>query len=419
MTDLVFVAGTYDPRHDGVSDYTRRLRRSLASEGVPSVVVTTHRAAAETDEAAVLGAVGSWGPSDLPRLVTRLRRLDPRVLHVQHAAGTYRFRRSVFLLPPLLRAAGWRGRLVTTLHEYGWWEWNRVPARAKPCVDGLADWGQRHGWWDVEDLFLTTGSDALVVSNPLAAEVLCRRLPGIRPRVTHVPIAPNVPVVEIAREEARARLMAETGWGPDDVVIAFFGFLHPVKGIDRLLEAFAAVRERSTRARLLLIGGVTSLALPQGEAERYEEEISTRTAELGIREHVHRTGYRPDEDVSTLLAAADVGALPFGQGLTTKSGALLTLLQHGLPVVGTRADTPDPLLEDQRGVTLVPAGDTGALADALGRWVGDDQDRVTSAGSAECLGMRFSWKEIVHRHLTLYDRLGLPVRPAAETDGRP
>ena len=60
MTDLTFLAGTYDPRHDGVSDYTRRLRRTLADEAVTSAVVTTWAATRRRDDPAVVGAVDGW-----------------------------------------------------------------------------------------------------------------------------------------------------------------------------------------------------------------------------------------------------------------------------------------------------------------------------------------------------------------------
>ncbi len=71
---------------------------------------------------------GDPGSAALARAVVgAVRDSEADVIHIQQAAGTYDFKRAVLLL--LLTAAGCHVPLVTTVHEYGWWEWepNGVP----------------------------------------------------------------------------------------------------------------------------------------------------------------------------------------------------------------------------------------------------------------------------------------------------
>src|SRR5215217_8194228 len=104
------VAGTYRPERCGVAHYTERLRSALDERGVSSLVLTTGEAARASSDPHVRGVVRGWGLSDLPALVRAVRGAvrdeGADVVHVQHAAGTYGFKRAVFFLPPLLRAAG-------------------------------------------------------------------------------------------------------------------------------------------------------------------------------------------------------------------------------------------------------------------------------------------------------------------------
>jgi len=58
---------------------------------------------------------------DLLPLVQAVHAIGADILHIQDAAGTYGFERAIFLLPLLVRATGWRGKIVITVHEYGWW----------------------------------------------------------------------------------------------------------------------------------------------------------------------------------------------------------------------------------------------------------------------------------------------------------
>lgn len=396
MTRIALIAGTYQPERCGVAHYTERLRDTLREQGIESVVLTT--CAAATNDPSVKGVVQNWRLADLLPLVQAVHDSSADILHIQHAAGTYGFERAIFLLPLLLKVTGWRGKIVTTVHEYGWWEWQ--PKGIPPqLIEWLKMWGQRRNWWDQEDGFLLTSSDAVITTNPDAEAVIYKRLPQLSKRVSRIAIAPNIEVAPIDRAMARQLLRQHCKWSEDSVVIAFFGFLHPVKGLETLFPAFKQVLATQPQARLLLVGGVESLALRVEDATRYWDKLHTLVTELNLSQRVHFTGYLSAETASHCLAGSDIGVLPFNQGLTLKSGSLLSLLAHGLPVVGTRHTTSLP---DKHPVQFVPPRDIDALAAELLNLLNNPAKRIQISVDSRAFMENFSWQSIAKKHLEVY-----------------
>ena len=404
MTRVAMVAGTYRPERCGVAHYTQRLRSALDERGVSSLVLTTKDAARAFKDPDVRGVVRGWRLPDLPGLVRAVRGAvrdeGVDVVHVQHAAGTYDFKRAIFFLPPLLRAAGCHAPLVTTVHEYGWWEW-KLRGVPKQLVEILKAWGQRRGYWDREDGFLLTGSDALITTNYHAETAITERLPWLVPRMRRIPLVANVDVAPVNRAEAREELRSRYGWSCEAEIIAYFGFLHPVKGIENLLKAYRGVLKGRPRARLLLVGGVESLALGD-EADWYWNKLRALVGELGLDSSVSMTGYVSEEEASRLLSGVDVGVLPFNDGVTLKSGTLLTLFAHGLPVVATRPDPPEPDLVDGQLVRLVEQRDAAGLSAVLSDLLGDSSMRTRLGAAGRAYAGNLSWPETAERHLEVY-----------------
>ncbi len=401
MTRIAIIAGTYKPKHCGVAHYTFCWRDALQQQNVKSVILTTHTAAKQANDCNIKGVVKAWRFADLMSLVQAVHSTKADILHIQHAAGTYGFERAIFLLPLLLRATGYNKPIVTTVHEYGWWEW-QPKYLAPQFVEWLKMWGQSRGWWDREDGFLLTLSNAIVTTNAEAEAIVYQRLPHLQERVFNIPIAANVECVAVDRTTARQQLRQTCNWNADTLVIVFFGFLHPVKGLETLLRAFQKVLLAHSRARLLLVGGVESLALPGEQAKSYWHKLHNLVRELNLGNKVYFTGYLDAETTSKYLTGADIGVLPFNQGLTMKSGSLLTLLAHNLPVVGTQHPTPLP---DEIKVQLVPPRDIDALADAVCQLLNSPEQCRYLGEAGRTFVEKLNWSSVARSHLQIYQRL--------------
>lgn len=337
-----------------------------------------------------------WDVAGVALAARRLRDELLDVVHVQYAPSAFGWSAAVGLLPTMLG----RDRLVTTVHEYGWWD--GLPPTLRPL--GRVVWPLAAlAGWDREAGRLTTACDALISTNALHAETLRARLGRT---ATVIPIGPNVEPGHPDRSDERAAVRAavrrELRTGPDAPLAVFFGFVHPVKGIRDLVDAAALLAARGREFRLLLVGGFESLALPAVEADAWRAEVVGRIMAAGLDGVVHMTGHVPEAEASRLLTAADVGVLPLTAGTTAKSGALLCYAVHGLPVVATAADPVDPALD---GVVLpVQRRSPEALAAAVARVLDSPALAEDLASAGRVWAAPRSWDAIADAHLDVYHR---------------
>ncbi|MCA5922367.1 glycosyltransferase [Curtobacterium oceanosedimentum] len=168
------------------------------------------------------------------------------------------------------------------------------------------------------------------------------------------------------RTSQRERLRA----AEDEVVVGFVGRVTRDKGIEELVRAVGALRERGVAARLALIGpdeGAEHLAVDVRAA--LDAPWVTRTGNLS--------------DPAEVFAAFDVFCLPsHREGLPT---VVLEAWATGIPVVATSCTGIADLVQDGSTGLLVETGDDRALAEALQRVLDDAalRDRICRAARAE------------------------------------
>lgn len=166
----------------------------------------------------------------------------------------------------------------------------------------------------------------------------------------------------------------------------FFGKVRPYKGVDILLEAFAALPPEAG-AHLTVAGECADPALAARLAALAERAPGRVTL---------RFGWVAGEDTARLLAAADAVVLPFRH--ITTSGSALLALGHGRPLVVPDlpglAELPDDAVVRYDGT--VP-GLTRALAD-----VTEADGAVLAKMSAAALAhvATMTWGEIADRTLS-------------------
>lgn len=138
----------------------------------------------------------------------------------------------------------------------------------------------------------------------------------------------------------------------------------PRKGIEVLLEALAELRAQGVPVRLRAVGGF--------ETPEYEREVMSLVEKLGLADAIDWTGFT--EDVDRELAEMDLFVLPslFGEGLPM---VVLEAMAAGVPVVATRVEGVPEAIRDHRDGLLAEPGDSGSLAQAIGRIVRGEVDR--------------------------------------------
>lgn len=169
------------------------------------------------------------------------------------------------------------------------------------------------------------------------------------------------------------------------------GGIEPRKGSLDLLEAYALLRAGHPDLRLVIAGGETLF-----DYREYRARWETRAAELGVAPLV--LGQVPDDDLPSLVAAADVFAFP-----SVKEGfglAAMEALAAGVPLVVR--DLP-VLREVFRGAARFAAGPQ-SLAAELAAALAEPAHRRGTEGRA--LAARHTWDAAARRHLAFYRSLG-------------
>jgi glycosyltransferase involved in cell wall biosynthesis len=182
----------------------------------------------------------------------------------------------------------------------------------------------------------------------------------------------------------------------DTVSILLFGKIKHYKGLDLLIEAFAALPEELRRRGRLRIVGEPYLPL---------EPLQERARVLGIAGRIDwEPRFVDDAEIPGLLAGAGILAFPYRQ--IDASGVLMAGLEHGKPILASRLGAFAEMLRDGVHGRLVPPEDVPALTEALA-FLLEDPVRARAMGeNVRALASAIpGWDEIAMRTLELYQRL--------------
>jgi glycosyltransferase involved in cell wall biosynthesis len=157
-------------------------------------------------------------------------------------------------------------------------------------------------------------------------------------------------------------LRAELGIAPDERVIGVIGRLKPDRGYDVILKAFARLRSRVDRVKLVIVG----------RSSQIETSVMRPLKELDIEKDVVIAGYRID-DYFSMIHTFDLYIM-MRAGSDGSGRALREVLSMGRPaIVSDRGMLPD-LVEDGR-TGYVTTWDAEDLAGKMELLVSDDARR--------------------------------------------
>lgn len=294
------------------------------------------------------------------RWAARLRQeLQDHPVDVLHAHSPYPAGIGRIATRTMPRAT--RPRTVYTLHNT--WDSFARPTRL------LNEWTMRV-------------DDADIAVSELVRSTMPSRLARRTETVIH-----GIDLDDVRRRVDRARIRAELGLAPGEMVVGTVANLRAQKDYPNLLAAAALLRDRGRPLRILAVG--------QGPLET---EIHAEHARLGLDGVVDLLGERAD--AVTVMSACDAFVLASSnEGLPV---AVMEALALALPVVATRVGGLSEAVDDTCGV-LVPPRDPEALADALDELRDDPVRRAALGAGARNAAARFDVRRTVARLEEIYD----------------
>jgi glycosyltransferase involved in cell wall biosynthesis len=372
------VTGSYPPQPCGVGDYTYRLVAELRRAGVAVSVVTTADPK-RTENEGLVAELTDWSARSWRRALRGVPAGSFDLMHVQYPGRFYGFTPAQSLMTFIARSAAPELPRLLTVHEFS----VANPLR-RLTVAALA-----------------AGADAVTVTDGAEEAAFRRAMPWLSPKLHRIPMASTVPVLAVTPDERRT-IRAMTGFGEGDFLVSYFGFLHPNKGIEFLLETFARLLRAFPSARLQML----SRFEPEGNP--YHASLCRKTTALGLEGAVRWAGYRPLEEISRRLGASDAAFLPYAEGVSMRRLSFLTAMSHGLPVVTTRSAAGASMPGLQDGVNVLLAGrgaDPGTAAALLLRLVENPELRASLGAAAREWSAPFRWPAVADRTMQLYQDL--------------
>ena len=198
---------------------------------------------------------------------------------------------------------------------------------------------------------------------------------------------------EVSAEESSA-LRASLGLEDNAFVVFALGRLIAKKGFQDLLEAFARLEPAvDGRPLVLLIAG--------DGPER--ERLADATRNLGLEQRVRWAGWQ--NDPTPFFALGDVFVCPSRH--EPLGNVILEAWQHRLPVLSTRNEGAQALVQDGDNAVLAPLADPPGLAEAMKRLLAmnaGERKRLADAGHAT-VQREHHEDAVVAAYLALYQQL--------------
>jgi teichuronic acid biosynthesis glycosyltransferase TuaC len=214
----------------------------------------------------------------------------------------------------------------------------------------------------------------LVLANSVGVEQASRELGARHTRVVH--LGTDLPQV------------APDPTGREPPLLVSVGHLVARKRHAEVLRAMALLRDRRPALRYLVIG--------DGPERGALEHL---TAELGLHDRVEFTGQLPQPEA---LRRAREGSLFVLPSVDEAFGvAYVEAMAAGIPAIGARGEPgPEEIAAAGGGITLIAAGDVGALADAIDALLAD---RAAGARARATVEAAFTWERCGRETVLAYE----------------
>ena len=182
------------------------------------------------------------------------------------------------------------------------------------------------------------------------------------------------------------------GWQGREVVLTF-GLLAPNKGVETIIAALPAIKERHPDL-LYVVLGATHPNLVARHGEAYRESLLALAEEKGVADNVQFIDEFVDyEPLIDYLQAADIYATPYLNPAQITSGTLSYAIGVGKPVIATPYVHATEILADGHGV-LVPFKDVDAFAREIDALLSSDRDRKRLSERAYARGRTMIWPRL-------------------------
>ena len=195
--------------------------------------------------------------------------------------------------------------------------------------------------------------------------------------------------VDVERAEATQPPAIEADWRNSTPVIGYIGRVDPRKGVQYLVEAMVAVRQKYPNAQLVLAGG---------SRHGYDQVIRQMISRLGVADCVHVLG-RIAGDILPYYKLMDRIVIPsLSEGIPITLGEAMA---SQVPVVITKLPGVVPFVKPSDLVHWAELGSAESLATAIVASLEDEQVESRKQRALEFI-RQYTWQNVAQRHADVY-----------------
>jgi glycosyltransferase involved in cell wall biosynthesis len=181
---------------------------------------------------------------------------------------------------------------------------------------------------------------------------------------------------------------------PKDTLLAFLGRLHPIKGLETLLEAVQQLVANNTDVSLLICGPAE---------DGYDRKLRQLVNELGLTKHVRLTGMIGRSEIRDVLSQSDIFVLPSHHENFGVSA--LEALACGTPIVISEHVGIECFLKTSQ-VGIVTRNTSSDLSGAILKLIESPELRQSCAANCRQVAKDvFAWNSIAQRWIRRYELL--------------
>jgi glycosyltransferase involved in cell wall biosynthesis len=364
------ILSTYPPTVCGLATFSAALADGLAANGADVSVVRVADGSSSTDTR-VVGELVNGSPASVVASSEVLNRNDIAI--IQHEYGIYGGVDGDEVVEVI---SGLRVPSIVVAHTV----LKHPSPHQRAVLESIAGM-----------------ADQVVVMSQAASERLCLSYDVDRRKVAVIPHGATVPIHAQVKRAGRPTLLT-------------WGLLGPGKGIERVIDAMAFLRDLPGSPRYL-VAGQTHPKVLAADGEAYRTARIEQARRNGVADSVFfDSGYRTVASLNALAGTAAAVVLPYDSEDQVTSGVLVDAIASGRPVIATAFPHATELLASGAGM-VVDHDDPDALVVALRRVLTEPCLAGAMAAEARRLAPAMAWPVVAKEYLTLARRL-IAERPA-------
>jgi len=399
---VLFITAAYPPMKAGEADHAYHQCLELTKRGLEVHVLTTRSNTwAHEVPFTVHRIMRDWSWKDLPRFVRFVKQCAPDHVFLFYIGWVYNHHPMITFAPTICRAVLPAHHFVTMFAYPMGSDYARFSIVTR-AIRKVMQWVVGSKEVDYAYGTLLRDTEAIIVMSERHRTILSESDPAVSKKSVLIPPPPLLTLTSATDERTRESTRTKLGLNTSHLVLVYFGWIYPPKGVETLLRAFHLVCQERKWLRLVLIGGVIAQDYPN--RPHFAEEMRELPRQLGFDDQVIWTGeFATDSDeASRYIYASDICVFPHDLGLFLNNSSFAAVAAHGLPIVATRGEFVEQPFVNGENLIFCEPKSPESMAQAI-RTIIDDGDlrRRLTNGAQKLAAEWFSWEKATDRIIEL------------------